>query len=72
MSTYAVYKRFHKSRFSNGVVDNSIYFYAKKLDSFLSYQLVKADLLVRMPALGHRIKMGFDEIDKPLRAYIIL
>ena len=43
----------------------------KWLHSFLSYQLVEADLLVCMPALGDRIKVGFDEIDKTLRAYII-
>ena len=43
----------------------------KKKDSFRSYQLVEADLLVCMPALGDRIKVGFDEIDKTLRTYII-
>ena len=41
-----------------------------KLHSFLSYELVEADLLKCMPALGDRIKVGFDEIDKTLRAYI--
>ena len=42
--------------------------YERTLDSFLSYQLVEADLLVCMPALGDRIKVGFDEIDKTLCA----
>ena len=37
-----------------------------KLDSFRSYQLVEADLLVCMPARGDRIKVGFAEIDKDL------
>ena len=46
-------------------------FLQKQFDSFLSYQLVEADLLVCMPALGDRIKVRFDEINKTLRAYII-
>ena len=37
-----------------------------KKESFLSYQLVEADLLVCMPALGDRIKGGFHEFDKTL------
>ena len=41
------------------------------MNSVLSYQLVKADLVVCMPALGGRSKSGFDEIAKTLRAYII-
>ena len=45
--------------------------YENKLDSFLSYLLVEADLLLCMPALGDRMKVAFDEIDKTLRAYII-
>ena len=39
-------------------------FLEKQLNSFLSYQLVKADLMVCMPALGDRIKVEIDEIDK--------
>ena len=71
-STYAVFKRVHKSRFSNGFVDNSTnVLIHKQIDSFLSYQLVEADLLKCMPALGDRIQVRFDEIDKTLRAYII-
>ena len=42
-----------------------------KLDSFRSYQLVEADRLVCMPAPGDRTKVGFDEIDKTLHAYMI-
>ena len=62
-------------RFSNGstrvgfqtvLLITPSFFLQKKLDSFLSYQLVEADLLVCMPALGDRIKVGFDEIDKSL------
>ena len=65
------FTRWHKSRFSTGVVDNSIIVLTKKkLDSFLSYQLVEADLLVCMSARGDRIKMRFNESDKTLRAYI--
>ena len=45
--------------------------YKNKLDSFRSYQLVEADLLVCMPAPGDRIKVGFDEMDKTLCAYIV-
>ena len=45
--------------------------YNKLWDSFLSYQLVKAVLLVCMPALGDRITVGMDEIAKPLHAYVI-
>ena len=47
------------------------FFLCKQLDSITSYQLVNADLLVCMPALGDRIKVRFDEIDKTLRAYVI-
>ena len=47
------------------------FFLLKKIDSFRSYQLVEADLLVCMPAPGDRIKAGFDEIDKTLCAEII-
>ena len=36
------------------------------MDSFFSYQLVEADLLVCMPAPGDRIKVRFDEIYKSL------
>ena len=42
-----------------------------KSDSFLLYQLVEADLLVCMPALGDGIKVGFDEIDKTSHVCII-
>ena len=71
-STCAVFKRFHKSRFSNGFVDNSINFLIKKeLDSFRSYQPFDADLLVCMPAPGDHIKVGLDEIDNTLCAYTI-
>ena len=45
--------------------------YRNKLDSFRSYQLVEADLLVYMPAPGDRIKMRFDEIYKTLCAYVV-
>ena len=38
---------------------------------FVSYQLVKADLLVCMPALGGRIKVEFDEFDKASRVYML-
>ena len=38
--------------------------YKNKLDSFRSYQLVEADLLVCMLALGDSIKVEFDEIGK--------
>ena len=44
----------------------------KTINWFLSYELVEADLLVCMPALGDRIKVRFDEINKTLRAYIIV
>ena len=64
-------KRFHKSRFSNGFVDDSINFLIKEIDSFRSNQLVEPDLLVCMPARGDRIKVRIDEIDKTLCAYII-
>ena len=40
--------------------------YKKKLESFRSYQLVEADLLVCMPAPGDRIKVRFEEIYKSL------
>ena len=65
-----VFQQVQKSRFSNGFVDN-IFCYKNKLDSFRSYQLVDADLLVCMPAPGDRVKVGFDEFDKTLCAYII-
>ena len=35
----------------------------------MSYQLVRVDLLVCMPALGGRIKLEFDEFDKASRVY---
>ena len=37
-----------------------------QLNSFLSYQLVEADLLKCMPALGDRIIVRFHEIEKTL------
>ena len=43
--------------------------YNEKLDSFLPYQLVEADLLVCIPALGDRIKVGFYGIDNTLGAF---
>ena len=42
------------------------------IDPFLLCQLVVTDLSVCMPALGDRIKGGFDEIDETLCAYIML
>ena len=51
------------------IMDNCSY--KIKSDSFLSYQLVKVDLLVCMPALGVRIKVGLDEIDTTLHVYAI-
>ena len=67
--------RFHKGSkrvgFKNNCVDNSINLVVKKLDSFLSYQLVKADLLVCMTALGDRIKVGFGETDETLHAFVL-
>ena len=50
---------------------NAAFVMKNKLDSFRSYRLVEADLLVCMPARGDRIKVRFDEIDKTLRSYII-
>ena len=47
-STYALFKQFHKIRFSNGFVGNSINVSVK----------VEADLLLCMPSLGDRIKGG--------------
>ena len=47
------------------------FWYKNKLDSFRSYQLVEADLLVCMPAPGDRIKSRFDDIYKTVCAYII-
>ena len=43
-----------------------LFSYTNKFDSFLSFQLVEADLLVCIPAPGDRMKVGFDEIDKTL------
>ena len=67
-------------RFSNSVtrvgfqtvlsITQEMFLY-KKLDSFLSYQLVEADLLKCKPALGDRIKVRFYENEKTLCAYII-
>ena len=65
-STYAIFKRFRKSRFSHGFVNNSINFLITELDSLLSYQVVEEDLLVCMPAVGDCIKAGFYEIDNML------
>ena len=50
-------------------ITQSMFSYAKKLDSFRSYQLVETDLLVCMPAFGDRIKVRFDEA---LCAYVVL
>ena len=47
-----------------GFVDTSLCFLIGNIDSFFSYQLVEADLFVGMPALGDRMKVRFDEIDK--------
>ena len=56
-----------KSRFPGDFVDSTInVLYKRKLDSFLSCQRVKADLLVCVPALGGRTKTGLHEIDNTL------
>ena len=70
-STFAVFKRFHKSRFSNGSVDNSINVLIENDWATLLISTRRADLLVCMPALGDRINMGFDEIDKTSQFYIM-
>ena len=65
-------------RFSNGspIVDVQTFSlithfsHTTKLDSFLPYQLVEADLFVCMPALGDRAKVGFESTDN-LYAYIM-
>ena len=67
-NTYGIFKRLHKSGFSNGSIDKSFNVPTNKLDSFLPHQLVEAYLEVCMPALGDRIKIIFYEIVKPLGA----
>ena len=40
-------------------------------NSFLSYQLVEADPLVCMPALGYLIKLDAAEVENTARAYVL-
>ena len=59
-SICAVFKWFHRSRFSNGFIAITHFFsYTVKLNCFRSYQLVEADLLVCWPAPGDRIKVEY-------------
>jgi len=56
---------------SNGFVDNSMQILIKNSDSFLSYQLVQANLLVCMPALGDRLKVGGPRVMQLIQRYAI-
>ena len=63
--------RCRHSRFSNGCINKSINVSVDIFEIRFFQQTLEADLLVCMPALGGRIKVENDEIEKAFRAYML-